>query len=132
MTATWVNTVRSAIAAIRPIPGKAHGFNSHDIPTQIGMDRGPARHGAVDARAGDANRSGRRAADHGALRPPDHRLRTRRRASRPAVRVVPPERNFQRDAEKLRRLPYHGLDLQCDAKDGHAYSEHEKLRGVQR
>ncbi len=52
-----------------------------------------------------------RSADHGAVRSPLDRFRTRRRASRPAVRIVPLERDLQGHAEKLRPVPHHGLDV---------------------
>src|SRR3982074_1509129 len=118
MTATSVNMAPSATAATRPIRGKAQGSNEH--PSHIRMDRaaggGIARRG-IDARARDAGRRGRRAADHRAVRSSVDRLRTRWRAPRSAVRVLPLERDLQGHAEELRRLPYHGFDVQRDAEE---------------
>src|SRR5882762_1543263 len=107
MTGTWVSTARNVTAAIRPIPGKARGCNRlpHETSPHIGMDRaartGLARRGRGDARPGNTRCRGRRGADHGAVRSPDDRIRARRRAPRPAVRVVPPECGLPRYAAVL-------------------------------
>ena len=63
------------------------------------VGRGPARAARTRRRRGIA--------DHRAFRPSDHRLRTRWRAPRSAVRVLPFERGVQRHAAGLRHVPHH-------------------------
>ena len=112
----------------------------HESELHRGIDRGTHHADAsgddcrgLSARSGSARLRRRRCTpDHGTLRSSVHGFRARRRTPRPALRVVPRERDLQGHAAQLRRLPHRRVDLQRDPQNDHAYPEHQQLRRLPR